>query len=188
MINTQSPREILKTSEIKTKLKECFKKCAFGRKNLRKCIVNAMNKGLTKENVLTIVHNMASGALDDEASLCAIVAIGEALRYEENHSKPKPILITEEEKKDINNKLRECFKKCGLARRQLRKCIVNVLDLGFTKDEVLAISDDIVGGFGKNEVSLCAIIAVNQVLQYEEDLRAVPLDIIKERKIEKEDT
>ena len=79
---------------------------------------------------------------------------------------------------EIKNRLKECFEKCGLARRQLRKCIVNALDAGLTKEEVLAISDDIVGGFGKNEVSLCAIVAVNQVLKYEENVRAKPLDIL----------
>jgi len=188
MISSQSSREILKNSEIKNKLKECFKKCALGRIQLRKCVVNAMNVGLTKENVLAIVDNMATGGVYDEASLCSIVAIGQALRYEEKHGKTKSALITDEKRKEIENKLRGCFKKCGLARRQLRKCIVNALDVGLSKEEVLAVSDDIVGGFGKDEVSLCAIIAVNQVLQYEESARAKPIDIVKERELEREDT
>ena len=188
MIDIQSPREILKKSEIKIKLKECFKKCALGRVQLRKCVVNAMNAGLTKDNVLTVVHKMTTGSLFDEASLCAVVAIGQVLRYEERHEKSKSTSIKDEKKKEIESKLSGCFKKCGLARRQLRKCIVNALDIGLTKEEVLAISDDIVGGFGKDEVSLCAIIAVNQVLQYEESVRAKPIDIVKERELEREDT
>ena len=187
MISSQSSREILKNSKIKNKLKECFKKCALGRVQLRKCVVNAMNAGLTKENVLAIVNKMATGALFDEASLCSIVAIGQALRYEEEHEKTKPTLMTDDERKEIENKLRGCFKKCGLARRQLRKCIVNALDAGLAKEEVLAISDDIVGGFGKDEVSLCAIIAVSEALIYEESLRAKPIDIVKERSLERGD-
>ena len=178
MINKYSSREILKNSEIKNRLTECFKKCAGGRQQLRKCVVNAMNSGLKKEDILSIVNKMSTGVQHDEASLCAIVAIGQALRYEAKNRKTKSILITDRNKVDIENKLEGCFKKCGLARRQLRKCIVNALDAGLSKEEVLAISDDIVGGFGKNEVSLCAIVAVNQVLKYEENVRAKPLDIL----------
>jgi len=188
MISAQSSREILKNSEIKDKLKECFKKCALGRLQLRKCIVNAMNAGLTKKQVLEVVDKMATGTLHDEASLCAIVAIGQALRYEEKHKKSKAAFLTNHGRVEIENNLKGCFKKCGLARRQLRKCIINSLDAGLTKEEVLALSDDIVGGFGKDEVSLCAIIAVNQVLLYEESARAKPIDILKERTMEREDT
>jgi len=188
MINIQSSREVLKISGIKNKLKECFQKCAQGRIQLRKCVVNAMTAGLTKENVLEIVNNMSTGPLYDEASLCSIIAIGQALRYEEKHEKTKSTLIKAEERQEIENKLRGCFKKCSLAKRQLRKCIVNALDAGLTKEEVLAISDDIVGGFGQEEVSLCAIIAVNEVLHYEESARAKPIDIVKERELEREDT
>ncbi|KYK31575.1 MAG: hypothetical protein AYK22_02385 [Thermoplasmatales archaeon SG8-52-3] len=178
----------MKNNEIKNRLTECFKKCAAGRHQLRRCVVNAMNAGLTKENILSIVNKMATGVMYDEASLCAIVAIGQALRYEEKHGKTKSLLITERNRDTIENKLKDCFKKCGLARRQLRKCIVNTLDLGLTKEEVLALSDDIVGGFGKDGVSLCAIVAVNQVLEYEDSLRTKPLDILKERDIERDDT
>jgi len=188
MINKYSSREILKNSEIKNRLTECFKKCAIGRHQLRRCVVNAMDAGLTKENILGIVNKMATGVMYDEASLCAIVAIGQALRYEEKHSKTKSLLITEKDRDIIENKLKDCFKKCGLARRQLRKCIVNALDAGLNKEEVLALSDDIVGGFGKDGVSLCAIVAVNQVLEYEESIRIKPLDILKERDIERDDT
>jgi len=188
MINKLSSREILKHSEIKNRLKECFKKCAAGRQQLRKCVVNAMYAGLTKENILRIINKMAIGGIQDEASLCAVVAIGQALRYEEKHEKINTIFVTGKEREEIENKLKGCFKKCGLARRQLRKCIVNSLDAGLSKEEVLALSDDIVGGFGKNGVSLCAIIAVNQVLEYEESTRAEPIDIVKERGLEREDT
>ena len=184
MIKTISAREILHDTEIENKLKECFKNCANGRIRLRKCVVNAMNAGLTKEHVLSIVNDMATGIGQDEASLCAVVAIGQALRYEEKLQPVKSSILTN--KGEIENRLRDCFKKCGLARKQLRKCVINALNAGLTKEEVLAISDEIVGGFGRNEVSVCAIIAVDQVLRYEENVRAKPLDIVKERKLERE--
>ena len=185
MVSTKSARELLRDGEIKNKLKECFKKCALGRIQLRKCVVNAMNTGLSKENVLTIINGMATGVGQDEASLCAVVAIGQALRYEEKHGKIKPIPI--KNKEEIENKLRGCFKKCGLARRQLRKCVVNALNTGLTKEEILAIFDDIVDGLGKNEVSICAIVAVDQVLRYEETSRKEPIDVIAERRLEQGD-
>ncbi len=59
--------------------------------------------------------------------------------------------------------------------------------MGFAKEELLAITDDIVGGLGKNEVSVCAIVAVDQVLRYETSHRAKPIDIIKERSLERGD-
>ena len=188
MAVVQSAREILKESEIKNRLEECFKKCASARMQLRICVDKAMDTGLTKENVLAIVHELSTGALHDEASLCAIVAIGQALKRKENHSKSKLVSISNRQREKIDNKLRNCFKKCGLARQQLRECIVNALNAGLNKEEVLAISDNIVGGFGKDEVSLCAIIAVNQVLIYEESARTKPIDIVKERELEREDT
>ena len=185
MINKKSAKEILYESEISNKLKECFKKCALGRIQLRKCVVNAMDAGFTKENVLTIINEMVTGFEQDEASLCAIIAIGQALRYEKRSRKPKATLI--KNKEEIENKLRDCFNRCRLAKRQLGKCLVNALDAGLTKEEILAISDDIVGGFGKDEVSLCAIVAVHQVLKYEESARAKPIDIVKERELERGD-
>jgi len=188
MIGNLSSREYLKKSEIKKKLKEYFEKCAAGRHQLRKCVVNAMDAGLTKENILEVVNKIATGTLYDETSLCAIVAIGQALRYEEKNKKIKPVIKTGKDRKEIEDKLKICFKKCGLARRQLRKYIVNVLDAGLTKEEVLGLSDDIVGGFGKEGVSLCAIVAVTQVLEYEESVRTKPIDILNERSIEREDT
>ena len=187
IISKKSAREILKDSNIKNKLKECFKKCSLGRIQLKKCVVNAMDAGLSKANILAISNDMTTGFLHDEASLCAIVAIGQALRYEEKHEKSEPVLIPDKEREKIENKLRGCFKKCSLAKRQLRKCIVNALDAGLTKEEVLAVSDDIVGGFGKDEVSLCAILAVSQALIYEENIRAKPIDVVKERSLERGD-
>ncbi len=134
---------------IRNRLKECFKKCASGRTQLRNCVIDIMDAGLTKQDVLDVADEMATGKWKDEAYLCAVTAIGQALRYEEKHKKTRPVSMKKETKERMKNKLKQCFKKCGRARRQLRKCVVNALNTGLTKEEVLVITDDIVGGFGK---------------------------------------
>jgi len=154
--------------EIENKLEKCFKRCAAGRTRLRKCVVNAMDAGLTKQDILAIADEMATGDWKDEVSLCTITAMGQALRYEEKVKKIIPIKLSDDTKEETKNKIKECFKKCGLARRQLRKCVTNALKAGLTKEELLGIADDIVGGFGTDQVSVCAIIAVDEVLKYEE--------------------
>jgi len=167
VIVNMAEKEIDK-KELKNKLEVYFKKCAMGRNQLRKCVNNAMDAGFTKEEVLTIADEMTVDGLQEEASLCAITAIGQALSYEEGHKKVKPLSLTPEEKEKISAKLKQCFKKCGFARKQLRKCVVKALNSGLTKEELLAITDDLVGGFGKDQVSVCAIVAVDEVLKYEE--------------------
>lgn len=179
-----SAREILKESEIKNKLKECFKKCAAGRQQLRVCVSNSMNTGLSKEEVLAIINEMGTGSVQDEASLCSIVAIGQAMRYEEKHGKSRIVTSSDNEKKSTKIKLQGCLRKCGSARGQLRKCVANALDAGLSKEEILAFTDEIVGGVGKDDISLCGIIAADQVLRYEENLRKKPIDILKEREME----
>lgn len=179
-----SAREILKESEIKNKLKECFKKCAAGRLQLRVCVSNSMSTGLSKEEILAIINEMGTGGIQDEASLCSIVAIGQAMRYEEKHGKSRIVTLSDNGKKSTKIKLQGCLRKCGLARRQLRKCVANALDAGLSKEEILAFTDEIVGGVGKDDVSLCGIIAADQVLRYEENLRKKPIDILKEREME----
>jgi len=154
---------------IENKIEKCLKECATGRMQLRKCVADAMERGLTKQDILAIADEMAATAgLKDEVSLCAVTAIGQALRYEKNHKKIKPIELSNSKKEETKNKIKGCFKKCGLTRRRLRECVVNALKVGLTKEELLGITDDIVGGFGKNQVSVCAIIAVDEVLKYGE--------------------
>lgn len=179
-----SAREILKGSEIKNKLKECFKKCAAGRQQLRVCVSNSMNVGLSKEEVLAIINEMGTGVGQDEASLCSIVAIGQAMRYEEKHEENKIVTSSDNGKKSVKIKLQGCLQKCGSARRQLRKCVANALDAGLSKEEILAFTDEIVGGLGKDDVSLCGIIAADQALRYEEAIRKKPIDILEEQEME----
>ena len=176
-------REILKESEIKDKIKECFKKCAAGRQQLRVCVSNSMDTGLSKEDVLAIINEMGTRVDQEEASLCSIVAIGQAMRYEEKHANSRAVTSSGKEQKSIKTKLQECLLKCSSTRRQLRKCMVDALDAGLSKEEILAFTDEIVGGVGKDDVSLCGIIAADQVLRYEESIRKKPIDVIKEREI-----
>jgi len=176
--------------KVRNELKECFRKCAFGRKQLRKCVTNAVNAGLAKEEVLAITGKRDSGVRQYEASLCSIVAASQLFKYEKEHRhvKAKSVSLADDEKEEITNKLRDCFRKCVLAKSQLKKCIGNAMDLGLTHDEVLAITDDVVGGLGEEQVSLCAIVALNHALIYEENKRKTPIDIIEERRREREDT
>lgn len=158
----------MKIENTRKKLKLCFKNCAKGRAELRNCVVDIMDAGLTKQDVLDVADEMATGKLKEEVYLCAVTAIGQALRYEEKHEDKKFIEMSEETKNIIKNKLKKCFKKCGNSRSKLRKCVSEALDNGISKQEILAMTDDIVGGFGRDEVSVCAIVAVEQVLVHNE--------------------
>ena len=158
----------MNNTQIKYKLKQCFKKCADGRKKLRNCVVEIMDAGLTKQDVLDVADEMVTEKLKDEVYLCAVTAIGQALRYEEKHKKNVDSKINIETKKIIKNKLKKCFNECGNAKMTLRKCVTNALNTGMSRQDVLAITDDIVGNFGKEQVSVCAIVAVEQVLMHDE--------------------
>ena len=163
----------MKKEEIRENLKECIKKCTLGRKQLKTCVVNAMNAGLTKEEVLTITTSKEGiGVWGYEASLCAIVAESKLLRYEKEHkyTEPNSVSITDEEKGELRNRLRDCFKKCVMATSQIRKCIGNTMDLGLTHDEVLAITGDIVGEFREEQISISPIVALTNALSYEESI------------------
>jgi len=184
MIKTKSAREILKESEIKDRLKECFRSCAAGRQKLRECIVRLMDEGLLKDEILSMINKVGTTIDQSEASLCSIVAIGQALRYEEKYPNIKRKSFSDKEKKNFEVELKKCLNKCGLARRQLRKCIVNALNEGLSQEEILGLTDEIVGGLGQDDISLCGIIAVDQVLKYEESARAKSIDIVKERELE----
>lgn len=85
--------------EIRDKLKHCFEKCATGRTHLRKCVMDIMDAGFTRQDVLDVADEMATGKLKDEVYLCAVTAIGQALRYEENHQKNAADNNSEETKK-----------------------------------------------------------------------------------------
>lgn len=171
----------MKKEEINIKLKECFKKCALGRQQLRKCVINSMKLGLTKEDVLAVSYELGKKIDRHEVSLCAITAIGQVFGYEERYKAVKPRRLSKREIEDIKDKLKGCFKKCDLARRQLRKCIINAINAGLSKEEIFSLTDEIVGGLGKNEVSACAMAAVNEVLKLETSKKKKPANIVKKQ-------
>ena len=150
------------------KLKSCFKKCATGRTQLRNCVIDIMDAGLTKKDVLDVSHEMFSSELKDEVYLCAVTAIGQAISYELDQIDKVNSNIDEEIKIIIKDKLKKCFTNCGNARKKLRSCVKDLLKAGISKEEILGITDDLVGGFGRDEVSVCAIVAVEQVLNHNE--------------------
>jgi uncharacterized protein YcgI (DUF1989 family) len=41
------------------------------------------------------------------------------------------------DKKEIRNRLKECFKRCASGRTQLRNCVIDIMDAGLTKQDVL---------------------------------------------------
>jgi len=182
-----SAREILRVSDVKNKLKLCFKKCALGRRQLRMCVVNSMKAGLTKEDVLTICYELGKQFDQQGVALCSLTTIGQAQGFEEKYGKVKSSQLSVKEKEEMKCKLKECFEKCDFASRQLRQYVIDTLDTGLSIDEILAITDDIVGGLGKNQVSACAIVALDQVLRFEKNFRKKPIDIVKERTLEEGD-
>lgn len=158
----------MEKKDLFARLNNCFKKCASGRLQLRNCVIDIMDAGLTKQDVLDVADEMALGKLKDEIYLCAVTAIGQALHYESVHNTHIDFDSDKETKDIIKNKLKKCFLKCGNARKLLRKCVIDLINAGIPRVEILAVTDDLVGGFGKDEVSVCAIVAIEQVLRHDE--------------------
>jgi len=154
--------------ELRKDLIICFRNCASDRKRLRDCVIDIMDAGLTKRDVIAVAEELSYGRFKKEVYLCAVTAIGQAIRYKEKNKEINKSKIKNETKQFFKNKLKNCFKKCSITRIQLRKCVLEALDSGIKKEELLAITDNIVGNFGRNEVSVCAIVAVKEVLMHEE--------------------
>lgn len=148
----------------------CFNKCASAREQVRICIKNILDSGFPKEELYKIVNNIATGELFEESNLCAVIVILQVLKYKTKHKKTKSIKIENKKKKKIENNLKKYFKKCDLARKELKKCLINILNQGYTKEEILSFSDGIMGDNDTDESSICAIFAINQVLQYEKNV------------------
>lgn len=84
------------------------------------------------------------------------------------------------------NQLQKEFAKCvkgyQKARKDLEKCVKNALDRGLTRDEILAVAEKYHSG-----MPFCIVIILNEIFNYEENIRKKPLDIEKEREIENGD-
>lgn len=84
------------------------------------------------------------------------------------------------------NQLQKEFAKCvkgyQKARKDLENCVRKALDRGLSRDEILEVAEKYHSG-----MPFCIVIILNEILNYEEDIRKKPLDIVNERESEKGD-
>ena len=84
------------------------------------------------------------------------------------------------------NELQKDFAKCVKgykeARKNLENCVRNALDRGLSKDEILLVVERYQTG-----MPFCTVIILNEILNYEKNLRQPPLDLVKEREDERGD-
>jgi len=84
------------------------------------------------------------------------------------------------------NILQEEFAKCVKgyqeARKNLEKCVKKGLDRGLTRDEILVTAERYHSG-----MPFCSVIILNEILNYEGNVRQPPIDIVKEREGERGD-
>lgn len=94
MVNKKSAREILKESEIKKKFEKCFQNCIEARKQLRMCVVNALDAGMTREEILIIADKFTGR----DISICSIIMLDEILRHKRSARK-EPISVVDDTRK-----------------------------------------------------------------------------------------
>jgi len=82
----------------------------------------------------------------------------------------------------LQKELARCVTRYQEARKNLDKCIKNALDRGLTGEEILAVAERYHSG-----MPFCSIIILNEILNYEKNIRQTPIDIVKERKDERGD-
>ncbi len=84
------------------------------------------------------------------------------------------------------NELQKDFAKCVKgykeARNNLENCVRNALDRGLTRDDIMLVADRYHSG-----MPFCSVIILNEILNYERNVRQPPLDIIDERGDERGD-
>lgn len=91
MVNSKSAREILKESEIEKGFERCFQNCVRARERLRRCVVNALDAGMTRDEIMIIADKHAAGDL----SICSIIMLDEILRYERSARKEHIAVVKE---------------------------------------------------------------------------------------------
>jgi len=82
----------------------------------------------------------------------------------------------------LQKELARCVTRYQEARKNLDKCIKNALDRGLTGEEILAVAERFRSG-----MPFCSVIILNEILNYEKNVRQPPIDIVKERKDERGD-
>jgi len=83
---------------------------------------------------------------------------------------------------ELQKEFAKCVKGYQEARKNLENCVKNALDRGLSRDEILLVAERYHTG-----MPFCNVIILNEILNYEKNKRAKPLDIVKEREFEKGD-
>jgi hypothetical protein len=83
---------------------------------------------------------------------------------------------------DLQKDFAKCVKGYKEARKNLENCVKNALDRGLTKNEILLVAERYQSG-----MPFCTVIILNEILEYEKNKRQPPLDLVKERKVERGD-
>ena len=166
-------------AEARESLTYNLRKCALGRRELRGSVRLAMDAGLSKEDIIGIIREAGRKNYTD-ASLCSIIATGEAMRYEVTHPDGRSAQASLPERTIREFEFRESMQRCVDARDDLRASVIRILDTGLTKERVLSLIDEIVGGLARDDFSLCGILAAEQILSHEETRRREPIDILAE--------
>ena len=78
-------------NKLQKDLGKCMNNFKMARSQLNKCIVNALNRGLTQTEIMAVAQTTFSQGCE----LCQASILGEILKYEETKRK-KPIDIVEE--------------------------------------------------------------------------------------------
>jgi len=82
----------------------------------------------------------------------------------------------------LQKEFAKCVKGYQEARKNLEKCVINALDRGLTRDEILVVAERYHSG-----MPYCNVIILNEILNYERNIRQPPIDVVKERKGERGD-
>jgi len=83
---------------------------------------------------------------------------------------------------ELQKEFAKCVKGYQEARKNLESCVKKALDRGLTRDEILLVAERYQSG-----MPFCNVIILNEILNYEKDKRAKPLDIVEERDFERGD-
>ena len=82
----------------------------------------------------------------------------------------------------LQKEFAKCVKEYQKARKDLENCVKNALDRGLTRDEIFAVAERYHSG-----MPFCMAIILNEIFNYEENIRKKPLDIVEERESEQGD-
>ena len=76
----------------------------------------------------------------------------------------------------LQKDLARCVTRYQEARKNLNKCIKNALDRGLKGNEILAVAERF-----HPDMPFCGVIILNEILNYEKNVRQPPIDIVKDK-------